>query len=274
MGRALSNYAINYYMAPPEWGFERFAKVVAASGAGGIGVTQRALDELPVARIKGILAECGLRVSGVNSAGYFLYDDPARAARQAAENERVLVAAAELGASAVVAIPGGLHGFKGSLEEARRRSEDGLGRLVERATALGVRVGLEPMHPLLAFERSTVNTLAHGAELALRHPPLGLTLDVFHSWWEPELYSLSAAAIDRVALVQLCNVDQAPDAARPMRTPFLGQGVFDVGRFVRHLAGHGFGGFFEFEIFPPHLAGHGVEAVVAAAVRDFAALPD
>jgi sugar phosphate isomerase/epimerase len=71
--------------------------------------------------------------------------------------------------------------------------------------------------------------------------------------------------------VQLCNVTQAPDAPRPVRTPFLGQGIFDVGGLVRHLSAHGFVGFFEFEIFPPHLAGRGVEEIIAAAVRDFAA---
>src|SRR5262245_11877005 len=123
--------SINHYLCPPGYGVARFAQEIAGAGASGIGLTIRALDETGVAQCRRIVADNGLFISSLNSAGDFLLRDPALARDQAARNLSLVEAAAQLGARVLVVVVGGLSG-QSFVDDLELRAP----RLLERADAL------------------------------------------------------------------------------------------------------------------------------------------
>ena len=263
--------AINFYVCPPDIGLAQFCALAEQAGAQAVGLTVRALDEMPVPAIRALLGRHGLAVSSLNSAGYFLYGDAALAREQAARNARLIEAAAELQAGTLVVITGGVaHGGLG-LREARARVAAGIADLSRAAAAHGVRLGLEMIHPMGVLQKGCINTISSALEIAREHDNLGLTLDFFHSWWDPDLYTLIESAVDKIALVQFCNVAAPDDPAQFVREE-SGTGLIDVGALLVGIGAAGYRGPVEFEMFPEHLRGRSVAAVIGAAGSFHAAL--
>jgi len=60
-------------------------------------------------------------------------------------------------------------------------------------------LALEPLHPMYCADRAAVNTLAQALDIAQRLDPqqtgaLGVAVDVYHTWWDPNLYDGIARA--------------------------------------------------------------------------------
>ncbi|MEP9352746.1 sugar phosphate isomerase/epimerase [Xanthobacter sp. KR7-65] len=272
----MTGLSINHYIAPPGYALERFLDDCAAAGATGVGLTERALEEAALPDLKRMLDDRGLAVTSVNSAGFFLWGDAARAQRQLAINAALIDAAAVLSAGTLVTIGGGLADLgterPGDLARTRRAVDAALPELCAAAAARGVRLGLETMHPIRIATKSTVNTLTQAEALCAAHPGLGFVLDVFHSWWDPDLESVLARSIAQLTLVQLTGVAQPSDPALlPSRCP-LSQGRVDTADLLRLLVRCGYGGAYEFELFAHDLAGASVADAIRRAVDDFAAL--
>ncbi len=273
----MAGISINHYLAPPGYPLTSFLDDAVSAGATGIGVTERALSEATLPALKAMLHERRLRVTSVNSAGFFLWSDPERAKVQRATNTRLLEAAAELAADTLVVIGGGLHDMNprddwGSLSRARAVFEAELPAMMAAAQKYGVRLGVEPMHPLRIFTKGTLNTLAQAAALCDRLPGLGVVLDLFHVWWDPDLEPMLMRLGDRLRLVQLSGVTQPRHQNALPRRCFLTQGTADVAGVLRALARCGYQGHFEFEVFAEDLEGQNVADVMAAAVAAFASL--
>lgn len=272
----LSPLAINHYLAPTGYPLLRFLEEAREAGAAGVGLTERALSEMALRRLKVEMRARGLRATSVNSAGFFLWSDPERAARQAEINARLIEAAAELDADTLVLIGGGLHDMgaedPGHLAEARKRVEHEIPALLDRAARAGVRVGIEPMHPLRIFTKACLNTLAQTGILLDRHLGLGFVLDLFHSWWDPDLHDILARRADRITLVQVCGVMQSRTEPALPRRCLPGTGTIDLPAILASLRRGGYRGGFEFELFAPDLDGREPADVMRAAIADFTRL--
>lgn len=273
----MAGISINHYLAPPGYPLQSFLDDAVSAGANGIGITERALSEAALPVLKAMLRERGLGVTSVNSAGFFLWADPERAKLQRSTNTRLLEAAAELEADTLVVIGGGLHDMAPQdngqdLTRARAAVEAELPALIEAARKYGVRLGVEPMHPLRIFTKGTVNTLAQAAALCDRLPGLGIVLDLFHVWWDPDLEPMLARFSDRLTLVQLSGVMQPRNQNAVPRRCLLNQGSVDVGGILRALKQCGYQGRFEFELFAEDLDGQKVAEVMASAVAEFASV--
>lgn len=263
--------SINFYICPPDIDLATFCGLAERAGARAVGLTLRALDEMTVPAIRALLDRHGLAVSSLNSAGYFLYGDTALAREQAARNRRLIESAAELNASTLVVIAGGIAHGDLALRGARARVADGIHELARAAAAWGVRLGLEMIHPLGVLQKGCVNTIASALALARDHDNLGLTLDFFHSWWDPDLPRLVEDETDRIALVQFCNVAAPDDPAQFVREE-PGRGLVDVRGLLGDLGRVGYAGPVEFELFPEHLRGRSAAELIGAAGRFHAGL--
>jgi hypothetical protein len=71
----------------------------------------------------------------------------------------------------------------------------------------GVRLALEPLHPMYCADRAVLSTLAQALELAERHPveQVGVVVDTFHVWWDPDVMAQIARAGERIASFQLAD---------------------------------------------------------------------
>lgn len=273
----MAGISINHYLTPPGYPLETFLDQAVSAGANGVGITERTLSEAATPVLRAMLRERGLGVSSVNSAGFFLWADPERARVQRSVNTRLLEAAAELAADTLVVIGGGLQDMgsphtRGALAHARAVLEAELPAMIEAAGKYGVRLGVEPMHPLRIFTKGTLNTLAQAAALCDRLPGLGVVLDLFHTWWDPDLEPMLARLSDRLRLVQLSGVAQPRHQNAAPRRCLLKQGVADVGRVLHALRRCGYRGRFEFELFAEDLEGQQVADVMTSAVAEFTSL--
>jgi sugar phosphate isomerase/epimerase len=270
--------SINHYIAPAGYPLSKFLDEAAAAGAGSVGLSERALSEADLSSLKRMLRERGLGVTSINSAGFFLWADPEHAQQQRSINATLLEAAAELSADTLVVIGGGLHDMGpqdavSALGRARNTFEAELPALIEAAGRYGVRLGIEPMHPLRIFTKGTLNTLSQAAALCDRFPGLGVVLDLFHSWWEPELEALLARLADRFTLVQLCGVMQPRQQTDVLpKRCLLNEGVVDIGAILGVLQRSGYRGRYEFELFAQDLDGRHVDGVMQAATAEFTRL--
>jgi translation elongation factor Ts len=79
----------------------------------------------------------------------------------------------------VAVIAGGLPKGSRDLAGAHAQVEDGLAAMLEHARKVGVRIGLEPLHPMYAADRACVNTLRHANDLCDRlGEGIGVLVDV------------------------------------------------------------------------------------------------
>lgn len=264
----MSRFAVNHYICPEATPFGDFLELARAVGAGAVGLTVRAVDEIGVARLKTMLDDTGLAVSSLNSAGYFTWADPDRAADQHRRNRDLIEAAAALGAGVLCVITGGKGDGSMALETARARIAEGLAGLADLAQGYNVRLGVEPIHPADIMRKGCVNSIADALALTSDLPNVGVILDLYHSWWDPGLRTAFERHLSRVALVQICNVYD-PGPGLPPDRETLASGEIDVAGLLRFAEARGYAGWYEFELFAHHLRGRLVEDVLRNAAASF-----
>lgn len=173
------------------------------------------------------------------------------------DNRRAVEEAAELGADVLVLVSGGLAPGERDLAEARRRIVGVLGELAPWAAAHGVRLGIEPLHPMFAADRCVVSTLGQALEIAEQFPAqqVGVVADSYHLWWDERLEAdlRRAGAAGRIVSVQVADwVTPLPEGVLLGRGQ-LGDGCVDLRAFRRTADAAGYRGPVEVEIFHPGL---------------------
>ncbi len=245
----LSRFAINQ-ITTRSWSLVEAVDGYARHGVGGIGVWMDYVDAVGVTRASRLIRDAGLFVPCLCTTAWVNLRD-ARAYRAAiAENRRRIDAAAEIGARCLVVVPGGLATGERDLGAARRRVEDALAELLVHARSVGVTLGLEPLHPMYAADRSCLNTFAQVLELCERlGEGTAIVADLYHCWWDPEFIpGLRRAGPERIQTFHLC------DWLVPTRDVYqdrgmVGDGVIDISRHRLVLDEIGYEGPFEIEIF-------------------------
>src|SRR5437763_8969355 len=166
----------------------------ARHGVPYVAVWRHKLAEVGVKTAACLLRDAGVRVSSVCRGGMFPAATADERSARIEENRRAVDEAAALGAEVLVLVCGAAPDK--DIAAARRMVADGIAELVPYARERGVRLGVEPMHPGFAAERSCITTLREARRLAERFDlsTVGVVADVYHIWWDPELYDQLARA--------------------------------------------------------------------------------
>ena len=145
-----------------------------------------------------MLRDSGLRVSSLCRGGFFPAATQAERLQRIDDNRRAIDEAAELGAPCVVLVCGPAPDR--DIDGARKMVAEGIAAIVPHARERGVRLGIEPLHPMFAADRSVIVTLAEALDLAGQFDPqtVGIVVDVFHVWWDPSLYTQLRRASGRI----------------------------------------------------------------------------
>jgi sugar phosphate isomerase/epimerase len=128
--------------------------------------------------------------------------------------------------------------------------EEGIERLIPYAEQNGVTLGLEPLHPVWAAERSVVVTLGEANAILgrLGSPQVGMVIDVYHVWWDPDLYTQIERAAGRIVGF---HVDDwpVPNKYPLMSRAMMGDGIIELRRIKSAVDEAGYVGPIEVEIF-------------------------
>ena len=172
---------------------EQSVDAIAAQGFGGIAPWRREIEGQNVSAIAKRIRDAGLKVTGYCRSTYLPSLTPAGLRANIESNRRALNDAAILGAQSFVMVVGGLPTGSKDIAGARVQVAEGVAQLLEHGKKLGVRIALEPLHPVYTAERSCLTLLSEALEMCQQvegsepEPSLGICLDVYHVWWDPNL---------------------------------------------------------------------------------------
>jgi sugar phosphate isomerase/epimerase len=170
------------------WSVAEAAEGCARAGIGWIGLWRDKVAEAGGAAAAGAAVRAaGLGVSSLCRGGFFPAGDDAGRRAAIEENRRAIEDAAALETDVLVLVCGGLPEGSRDLVGARGMVADGIAAVLDDAAACGVRLGIEPLHPMFAADRSVITTLGEANELAERFPEerVGVIVDTYHVWWDP-----------------------------------------------------------------------------------------
>jgi sugar phosphate isomerase/epimerase len=130
----------------------------------------------------------------------------------------------------------------------------GIGRLLPYAEQVGIRLGIEPLHPMFAADRSVIVSLSQANAIVelFKSGNLGVVIDVYHVWWDPTVYSEIARASGHIFGFHVNDwIVPVPDMLNGRG--MMGDGVIEIKRLREAAAEAGYGGPIEVEIFNEEL---------------------
>jgi sugar phosphate isomerase/epimerase len=166
------------------------------------------------------------------------------------DNRRAIDEAVALGTDTLVLVCGGLPNGSRDIAAARTMVEDGIAAIIPYATECGIKLGIEPLHPMFAADRSVINTLGQANDIVtrLKSPQVGVVIDVYHVWWDPALYDEIARAAGHTWAFHISDwIVPTPDILLGRGLP--GDGVIDIRRIRAAVEAAGYNGVIEVEVF-------------------------
>ena len=217
----------------------------------GIGLWREQVAELGSAETAAAVRAAGLHVSSLCRGGFFTHADPQARAAAGADNRAAVTEAAELGADALILVSGGLVPGSRDLALARRMIADGIADLVPVAQKAGVRLGIEPLHPMFCADRCAISRLGEAVDLALQFPAdtVGVVVDTYHVWWDSQLAADIDRAAGRIVSYQLCDWTLPLPTDTLLGRGHLGDGFIDFRPITAQVIAAGYTGYAEVEIF-------------------------
>jgi sugar phosphate isomerase/epimerase len=230
------------------WGMAETIDGCARAGVDWIGLWRHKAQEMGIAQTARRVRDAGLQVSSLCRGGFFPAATAAERQARIDDNLLAIDEAVELGASVLVLVCGPAPDR--DLDGARRMVEDGILAVLSHAVERGVRLAIEPLHPMYAGDRSVVVTLAQANALAERiaSPNVGVAVDVYHVWWDPDVYVQIARAGASILGFHISDW-LVPPPDHLLGRGMMGDGVIELRRLRQAVEAAGYSGPIEVEIF-------------------------
>lgn len=234
------------------WNLREAADGCARAGIPTIGLWRDRVAELGVRESARVVRDAGLEVSSLCRGGWFSAATARDRQARLDDNRRAIEEAALLGTKVLVLVCG--PAADRDLAAARAYVAECIAVLAPVAREHGVRLGIEPLHPMYAGDRSVVVSLAEANRLARQFDPqeVGVVLDAYHIWWDPMVDEQIAAAAGRVLGFHVCDwLVPTPDMLNGRG--MMGDGVIDLRHLRTAVDAADYGGPIEVEIFNSRL---------------------
>ncbi|WSB91270.1 sugar phosphate isomerase/epimerase [Streptomyces cellulosae] len=243
-------------------------------GVPAVGLWREPVQEYGVEAAAGLVRDAGLAVTTLCRGGFLTAVDADERAAALADNRRAVDEAATLGTDTLVLVSGGLPPGTKDLRAARERIADALTELAPYAEDQGVKLAIEPLHPMFASDRCVVSTLTQALDLAERFPAhqVGVTVDTYHIWWD----DTAPEAIARAGAQQRIHTFQLADWITPLPEGVLngrgqiGDGAIDMREWQGYVEAAGYTGAIEVELFNEDLWARDGRELLAETARRWA----
>jgi sugar phosphate isomerase/epimerase len=233
------------------WSVPELVGACVRAGVPAVGLWREPVAELGLAEAAKLVRSAGLRVSSLCRAGFLTSLDGDTFAAALAQTHAAIDESAQLEAACLPVIAGGLGEDERDGAAALSRFTAALDRLVPHAQAEGVRLAVEPLHPMQYADRSVVCTLAQAADLVADYPSevVGVVVDTYNVWWDPALRASLLRLGDRIASYQVNDWVLPLAAEIRLSRGMMGDGHIDLPVVGRWVADAGYQGDVEVEIF-------------------------
>jgi len=233
------------------WGFAEAVDGCLRAGITAISPWRDQVAAIGLREAAHIVQSNGLQVTGLCRGGMFPAETAEGRQAQIDDNLRAIDEAAALNADCLVLVVGGLPGSSKDLVGARQMVSDGIAAMLPHALASGVKIAIEPLHPMYAADRACVNTIDQALDICdLLGPNVGVAVDVYHVWWDPYLARAIARAgqMNRIFAHHICDW-LVPTKDMLLDRGMMGDGVIDLKAIRSMIEAAGYHGPQEVEIF-------------------------
>lgn len=245
----LSRLCVHTITTKP-WSIEQAAEAFASAGVTGITVWQDAYQGRSLPQVRTLLKDHGLSIVSLCRGGFFAHARAEDRQKAINKNRQMIDEAAELGAPLLVLVCGAVPGQ--ALTVSRAQIREGIEAILPQAQDCGVKLAIEPLHPMYADDRSAINTLGQANDMtaAIDAPHLGVAVDVYHLWWDPNLEQeiQRCGDLKKLFAFHICDW-KTPTEDLLLDRGLMGEGCIDVPRIQGWVEAAGFQGFHEVEIF-------------------------
>lgn len=235
-------------MTTERWSVREAVEGCARAGIPAIGLWRHKVAETGLRESARAVRDAGIQVSSLCRGGMFPAATAAERRERIDDNRRAIDEAVELGTDVLVLVCGPAPDR--DIDAARAMVADAIDELALYAQERGVRLGIEPLHPMFAADRSVIVTLGQAIDFASHFPAeqVGVVVDVYHVWWDPEVYRQIERAAGRILGFHVNDwIVPTPDLL--LGRGMMGDGVIELRRLRAAVDAAGYTGLIEVEIF-------------------------
>jgi len=232
------------------WNVETAIEKYAEAGIGGITVWRQWLEGRDIEKVGDSIRGHNLSVVSLCRGGFFPAADQRGIDAAIEDNKLAIREAAALGAPMIVLVCGAVPGQP--LIESRKQIAEGIAAVLPLAEELGIKLAIEPLHPMYADDRSAINTMAQANAVCdeLDHELVGIAVDVYHIWWDPDLEAQIRLTGEKGRLFAFHICDwMTPTTDLLNDRGLMGEGCIDIKGIRGMVEATGFDGFNEVEVF-------------------------
>ncbi len=245
----LSNLCIHTITNKP-WSLEEALDAYTHRGIGGISIWEHVVRDSDAGKVNQLIRQYPLEVTSYVRGGFFAHDSSSERKKSVDWNKSMIREAAQINAPLLVLVCGAHPGQ--SLEKSRSQIVDGLEEILPVAKEYRIKLGIEPLHPMYAYERSAINTLTQANDIVEKFNDeyLGTVIDVYHLWWDPDLEKeiYRSGRSGKIFGFHICDY-KMPMADVLNDRALMGEGCIDLSRIMHWVYEAGFTGKTEVEIF-------------------------
>jgi len=230
------------------WSLREAIEGCVRAGIPAIGIWRDKLAEAGLDAASRMVRDAGLRVSSVCRGGMFPAATTAERAARIDDSRRAIDQAAALAADVLVLVCGPAPDK--DIQSARAMVADAIEQLIPYAAERGVRLGIEPLHPMYAGDRSVIATLSESLDLVERFatPYVGVVIDSYHVWWDPYLFAQIQRASGHILGFHISDW-LVPTPHMLLGRGMMGDGIIDLRPIRGAVDQAGYAGLIEVEIF-------------------------
>ena len=229
------------------WSIPELVAACGNRGVQAIALWRHNIAETGLSDTIRIVADSGLRVSSVCRGGMFPSPTDAGFQENIEENLRAIDEARALDAAALIMVCGPRSGL--GFPEARAQVRRGIETILPHAIDAGVKLAVEPLHPMMVDDRSVIVTLGEANDIAeeFDDPHVGVAVDVYHVFWDPRVHDEIARAAGRILGFHVSDWVLPIEGGLTSRG-MMGDGTIDLPGLTRAVSAAGFDGDIEIEI--------------------------
>jgi len=232
------------------WNLSQCIENYSKAGIKGISIWRNVLEGQDLKIVKKQLDEADLSIVSLVRGGFFPSVNASERALAIEDNMKLIEEATVLGAPLIVLVCGS--DGRQSLETSREQIQEGIEKLLPIAIENGVKLAIEPLHPMYAGDKSAVNTLAQANDMAeaINSPYVGVAIDVYHVWWDPnlEVEIRRCGQNNSLFAFHICDWN-VPTLDFLTDRGLMGDGCIPIKKIRSWVEKAGFSGFNEVEIF-------------------------